>query len=46
MARWSELTAASRAESSSSDLVDFEAEPESSLGSATERSAASCCCWW
>lgn len=41
IARWSELMAASREESSSSETAVEEVE--SSFGSATERSAASCC---
>ena len=55
MARWSELSAEIRADSSSSELeaeaavvvlvMAADEQEESSLGRATERSPASCCCW-
>lgn len=52
IARWRELTAAIRAESSPASEVEAVAaaaaregeEAESSLGRAAERRAASCCC--
>lgn len=59
MARWIEVMAAIRAESSSSvagagagageeeEIGDVAVvDDEVSLGKATERRAANCCCWW
>lgn len=58
MARWSEVMAATREDSSSSEIEEVaaalaeedgvveEVEGSLSLGSAAERSATSCCWWW